>query len=80
MDMPTLTSFLGWFTLYNLIFLAACALLLIPFKGPFSRFHGWLFDVDPVEVRKLYFTWIAVYEILWFLFALMPWLVLTTAM
>lgn len=80
MDLPTITSFLGWFSLYNAVFLVFCAALLIPFKDPFSRLHGWMFGLEPETVRIWYFGWIAVYEILWFFFALMPYLVLRLAM
>jgi hypothetical protein len=68
--------FLAWMIIYNGAFVIICAVLIIPFKEPFSKFHAWLFGVEPAFVRQWYFGWIAMYEVLWLFFAVVPYLVL----
>lgn len=80
MDQTWLTSFLGWASVYHIVFLFLCAILLIPFKDPFSRLHAWLFGIDPERVKEWYFGFLAVYEALMILFFVVPYLVLRLAM
>ena len=76
MTQETLTAFFGWMTVLNFAFLTVSTLMIVALRDWMAGFHGRMFDMDPSEVRKAYFRYLAHYKVLTFIFCLMPWLAL----
>ncbi len=76
MTMQQLSAFFGWMTVFNLALLSV-AWLFLWLKRPFViSVTRYFVPVDAQEIEKTYFRWLALYEMLIYLFNLMPWLAL----
>ncbi len=76
MTIETLTSFFGWMIVINFGLLTVFAVLIIAMRNWSSRIHARMFGLDAGAVRLSYFYFIAGYEVLAFVFCLVPWLAL----
>ncbi|NND65971.1 MAG: hypothetical protein HKN19_00160 [Halioglobus sp.] len=76
MSVAELTTFLGWCTVINfalLLIIAACISLMSDFmKGV----HSSMYHVPESELDAIYFTYMANYKLLIFIFNLVPWFAL----
>jgi hypothetical protein len=75
-SMETLAAFLGWCTLINMGMLIFASALLAYVRGPISKIHGNMFNLDDRDLSRAYFQYLAQYKILIFVFNLMPYLAL----
>jgi hypothetical protein len=76
MPFDTLVAFFGWLTALNLALLVITSLLLISFRDRFAALHASLFGLEIETVKAAYFSYLATYKILIFIFCLMPYLAL----
>ncbi|MEL0437307.1 DUF6868 family protein [Phycobacter sp. K97] len=76
MSQDTLVSLFGWLTALNLAFLMITSVLLVSLRDRFAALHASLFDLDLKTVKAAYFSYLATYKILTFIFCLMPYLAL----
>ena len=76
LTLDTLTSLLGWSTLINMGFLMFATLALVLFKNSITILHGSLFGLDPGDLKRAYFQYLAQYKIVIIVFNLVPYLVL----
>ena len=70
------TTFLGWSTLVHFALLTLITIALLGMRGWMIGFHGRMFDMDPAELNRQYFQYLANYKILVMTFFLVPYLVL----
>lgn len=76
----TVTTFLGWATLVHTLLLCLCAFFVVVLRDWAVGIHQAMFKVETSELRLLYITWIAYYEILVITFFAVPWAVLWLVM
>lgn len=76
MTLDTLTLFVGWSTLINMGFLLFATLALVLFKNSITILHGSLFGLEPSDLKRAYFQYLAQYKIVIIVFNLVPYLVL----
>ena len=76
MNLDTLTSFLGWCSVINIVVMAVAALALTALREPLERLHARQFRLEPAAVRAAYFDYLSRYKIGILIFNLAPWLAL----
>ena len=76
MTVETLTTFFGWMSVINILYLLFATLMLIGLKGMASDIHARLFKLDENDVRLAYFTWLGNYKIFTVIFSLVPYIAL----
>ncbi|MDP5219204.1 hypothetical protein Q5Y75_18445 [Ruegeria sp. 2205SS24-7] len=79
MTQDMLTTVFGWLTFLNFAILGFSTIMIIVLKDWVADIHGRMFDMNPAEVRKAYFTFLANYKIMTLIFCLTPWLALKLA-
>ncbi|NCO03345.1 MAG: hypothetical protein GW903_04060 [Alphaproteobacteria bacterium] len=80
MDMTTLTHFLGWCTLINIVIFLISTVMITLFKGLAMGLHKRLFNVDESFLTQSYFNYLARYKLLIIVFNLVPYSVLRLAL
>ena len=76
MDVNQITTFLGWCTALNILFLAITAIFLFIFNGLVIKLHSKLTGVSIEKLPSLYFSYMANYKIAILLFNLVPYIAL----
>lgn len=79
MTQDTLTAVFGWMTVLNFAILIFSTIMIVALKDRIAGIHGRMFEMEPADVRKAYFKYLAHYKILTLVFCLMPWLALKLA-
>ena len=79
MTQDLLTTVFGWMTVLNFAFLGITTLMIMGLQDRIAEIHGRMFQMQPAEVRKAYFRYLANYKILTLVFCLMPWIALKLA-
>ncbi|MFA3919036.1 DUF6868 family protein [Ruegeria hyattellae] len=79
MTQDTLTAVFGWMTILNFAVLIFSTVMIVSLKDWIAGIHGRMFDMQPAEMRMVYFRYLANYKILTLIFCLMPWLALKLA-
>ncbi|GGH36736.1 hypothetical protein SAMN05444007_10923 [Cribrihabitans marinus] len=74
-----LTTVFGWMAVLNIAFLGITTLMIVVLRDRIAEIHGRMFEMEPAEVRKAYFRYLANYKILTLVFCLMPWIALKLA-
>ena len=72
----SLTEFLGWCTLINIVILLLSTMLLIVFKAPIIKIHSSMFALDKEALELSYFQYLGNYKIAIFLLNLAPYIAL----
>jgi len=72
----TLTSFLGWCTVLNFGMLAFSAILVMVMRDWMTRTHARMFGVSEADLPRVYFQYLAQYQIAIFIFNLAPYVAL----
>jgi len=72
LDLPTVTSFLGWCTVINLGLLMFSAFILVVFNPQIKAVHSTLFMIDPAVLNTLYFNVLGHYKIATLLLNIVP--------
>lgn len=75
-SLDTVTAFFGWTTVINFVFLAVTTIAVVALRGFISRLHAKLFGLDPDDVVRDYFRYIAQYKIAIIVFSLVPYIAL----
>ncbi|MGV6804118.1 MAG: DUF6868 family protein [Ruegeria sp.] len=76
MTPEALTSFFGWMTVLNFAVLLLTTLAVVALQDRIAGIHGRMFQMEPGDVKKAYFKYLANYKILTIVFCLMPWIAL----
>ena len=76
MTTETLTIFLGWMTVINILVLMLSSLVLLTAREKISKIHARLFGLDQVGVGLIYFQYLAQYKIAIIVFNIAPYLAL----
>lgn len=76
MPLETLTAIFGWISVLNLGLLAVASLLVILLRQPVQALHARMFGLEPPEVARAYFAWLAQVKLFTLLFAVAPYLAL----
>lgn len=74
-----LTTFFGWMAVVNIGFLMFTTVMLFALRDWATGIHARMFDMDPADIRKAYFRYLANYKTLTLIFAVAPWLALKLA-
>jgi len=56
-------EFLGWCSVINIGLLILSAILVVLLRGPMSRIHAKIFNLDQNDLSRAYFQFFAQYEI-----------------
>lgn len=71
-NLQTLTTFLGWCTVINFVFLIVASLVLIAMPGLVTKVHSSMFGLDENVLRRDYVNYLANYKILIIVLNLVP--------
>ena len=72
----TVREFLGWCSVINVLLLILSSILLIVVRGPVSRIHAKMFDLNESDVRHVYFEYLGQYKIAIIVFNIVPYFAL----
>ncbi len=75
-SVETLTVVLGWSTVFNLVMLALTAIMVMTMRGWMIRMHARMFGVSEVDLPRMYFQYMAQYQIAIFVLNLAPYVAL----
>ena len=78
LEITDLTTFLGWCSLFNLIYLCLATVLLITMKGFIVRIHAKMFGLAEDDLSRIYMKFLANYKIAFLILTLFPYLALKT--
>jgi len=59
----TMREFLGWCSVINIGLLIFSAILVVSLRGPISRIHAKMFNLDESDISRAYFQYLAQYKI-----------------
>jgi len=76
MDIITVRTFFLWCTIINGILLIGSSLVCIFARDWIYPIHNRFFNVSRETVNTMFYSFIALYKILWMVFNLVPWLAL----
>ncbi len=79
MTQEILTAVFGWMTVLNFAMLLFSSLMIVTMQDWIAGIHGKMFQMEPAEVKKAYFKFLANYKLLTIVFCLMPWVALKLA-
>ncbi len=79
MTQEILTAVFGWMTVLNFAILLFSSLMIVTMQDWIAGIHGKMFQMEPAEVKKAYFKFLANYKLLTIVFCLMPWVALKLA-
>jgi len=75
-SLQTVTTFFGWTTVINFVFLAVTTIAVVAMRGFITTLHARMFGLDPEDVSRDYFHYIAQYKIAIIVFSLTPYVAL----
>jgi hypothetical protein len=75
-SLETLTVVLGWSTVINLVMLAFTAIMVMAMREWMVRMHTRMFGVSEVDLPRMYFQYMAQYQIAIFVLNLAPYIAL----
>ncbi|MEN8180465.1 MAG: DUF6868 family protein [Pseudomonadota bacterium] len=76
MATETLTEFLGWASVINIVLLLFTTIMVIAMRGTISRIHSSLFGLDEKDLGRAYFQYIAQYKIAIIILNIAPYIAL----
>ena len=76
MNIETLTTFLGWCTVINLVIFLVAAIKIMVMRDWASKIHAKMFRIDEESVRRMYFQFLAMYKIAFVVLNLVPYVAL----
>lgn len=74
--LETLTEFLGWSSLINMIILLFVSILLVLMRQSIMNIHSKMFGLKETHLSEAYFQYLAQYKIAIFIFNLVPYIAL----
>ena len=69
-------EFLGWCSVINIGLLTFTAIFVVLLRGPISRIHAKMFNLDEAELSPAYFQYLAQYKFIIIVFNIVPYLAL----
>ncbi len=69
-------EFLGWCSVINIGLLIFSGIFVVLFRGPISRIHAKMFDLDESNISRAYFQYLAQYKIAILVFNIVPYFAL----
>ena len=75
-SIDAVTTFFGWTTVINFVLITVSTIGVIAMRGFISRIHGSMFGLEPVDMSRAYFQYIAQYKIAIIVFSLTPYVAL----
>ena len=72
----TFTELLGWITFINICVLIIVSISVMLMRNAMIGIHGKMFGLDPVDLSRAYFQYIAQYKIAIFVLNLVPYVAL----
>ncbi len=75
-SLETLTSFLGWCTVLNLGMLAFTSILVMVMRDRMTKTHATMFGVSEADLPRVYFQYMAQYQLATFVLNLAPYVAL----
>lgn len=71
-SIDVLTTFFGWCTVINIGLLLYTFIFISVFQKFTIKIHSKLMNVEPAELPKIYFNYIALYKIIIIVFNIVP--------
>ena len=75
-DAGTLTTFLGWCTVINMVLLCLSTLALALMKDWVAAIHSRMFGIDRAGLPALYFQYLGNFKVFIIVFNFAPWMAL----
>ena len=75
-DISNLTTFFGWCSVINIIFLIFCTIMMTIFRKPVGAIHSKLSGLGLDELDAVYFNFLANYKLVTMIFSVVPYLAL----
>ena len=75
-SVDALTTFFGWTTVINFVFLAVSSIAVISTRSWISSVHGKMFGLESADLSRAYFQYIAQYKVAIIVFSLTPYIAL----
>ncbi len=69
-------EFLGWCSVINIGLLIFSGIFVVLFRGPISRIHAKMFNLDESNISRAYFQYLAQYKIAIIVFNIVPYFAL----
>ncbi len=69
-------EFLGWCSVINIGLLIFSGIFVVLFRGPISRIHAKMFNLDESNISRAYFQYLAQYKIAILVFNIVPYFAL----
>ena len=69
-------EFLGWCSVINIGLLIFSSILVVSLRGPISRIHAKMFNLDESDLSRGYFQYLAQYKIVIIVFNIAPYFAL----
>ena len=69
-------EFFGWCSVINIGLLMLSSILIIAIRGPVSRIHAKMFNLDESDTRRAYFQFLGQYKIAIIVFNIVPYFAL----
>ncbi len=76
MTTETLTEFLGWVSVINIVVLLISGILVILMRGPISKVHSKVFGLDQKDLGRAYFQYLSQYKIAMIVLSIAPYIAL----
>ena len=76
MTTETLTQFLGWTSVINIIILSLSTVSVLAMRGTITGIHSKLFHLDEKDLGRAYFQYLAQYKIAIIVFNIAPYIAL----
>jgi len=73
----TITAFLGWCSIINIVMLSLTSIILIVWKGSISTLHSRLFGLSQDNLKMLYIQYLGNYKIAIIILNIVPYFALT---
>ncbi len=77
MELVTLKEFFMWMTVVNFGLFLWSAIMCMCCKGFIQRVHGKMFGLAPETINAMLYGFLGFYKIVFIVFVLAPWIVLT---
>lgn len=69
-------EFLGWCSVINIGLLIFSSIFLVLLRGPISRIHGKMLNLDESDLSRAYLQFLAQYKIVIIVFTIVPYFAL----
>jgi len=75
-NFDAMSEFFGWCSVINTALLIFTSIFILLLRGPISRIHGKMFNLDETKVSFAYFQYLAHYKIAIIVLNIVPYIAL----